>query len=515
MSRRSLPSLKNDKLLFFGVFLSLFCFFPILTSEHLLDKDAALVIEPLSGIKGLGDYFDIFLTKKLLDIQPIRDLFLFINIFLTRIIGHQTFGFANWFIWILTCFYARQVARYYGNKKVVDFFLLLLVTHPMMMWVISWPLAMKHLLSSLFCLIAFFYSVKFKHNETQNTFLVFVFFFLSLLSQPISIFFPFIVLIFFWPERNKKEVRVLLGILFLSSLVIGILNWFYYSNVFAIYSGTTIIQPPFSIGLSQRLFVFSRAMTQIFFPIAFAGDYNPASTLGLVGIPLLAIVLYLKRVNLKQVFFFLSLIFYPLVSANVRITSVFLSDTYLVTSLVGVFLLLCFKVGSLNKLQKIFLFLALILFVIKSCYESFITIESEKYLETSYQREPGCKNLVSLTAHYLKEVKLDAFYSYSSVALKNKCFMNGLFPQLMINNLYAFRVYLDQENSLESKLITFKKGKYISPDVGYLQVLLLGRLGELEKAQKLFRKLPMKSSQFSESLVFLQEKDCKECPRIE
>ncbi len=497
------------------ILMSFVSFFPIFIADNLLDRDVNLVIGPLTGVNSLQDYYDIFITKALTDIQPVRDIFLLLDIQLTKLIGFQVFGISNWIIWILCCLVAEKIAlKYSPSSPITKILLLILACHPMLAWVISWPLAKKHLLASLFCLLASLKAVEFKEEQEETGFLIFLFFFLALLSQPILIFWP--VVFFFYLGKKKTELRSikLLTVLFLSSLMIGLITLFYYSKLLPLYFGMTITQPPFFYGASQRLFAFSRAYTQVLLPLSFSGNYSLVNPLGFIGLPLLSVILIAKLKDYKKALFFLLLISYPLLSANTKITSVFLSDTYLVSSLLGVFLLLSYKPNRTSKMGFIFFALVLIYAVPKSLYESKIASNESSYLLKSYTREPECKNIISLSEYMLRVAKIEDFIHYSGISLKNRCFLKGFNPQFMINDLYAFRVFFDENLSTESKLESFRKNKFISPDVLYLQIVLLHKLDRTEDAQKFTSELPIEALKYKEAIKKIIESECSVCPKI-
>lgn len=496
------------------IFVSFISFLPIFLKQSLLDRDLNLVIGPLSTVRSLSDYSSLFLTKSLMDIQPVRDFFLLIDIHLGYLFDHQVFGLSNWLLWVACCFCAERIILKFYPGLASRLYLTILACHPMLAWVISWPLAKKHLLATLFCLLASLKATEFKLENKKTGFWIFSFYFLALLSQPIIIFWPVVFFIFLGKSRFKADSVKICIVLFLTAFIVGSLNWLYYSKLLEHYLGFTVTQPPFFEGLARRIFSLSRGFTQILIPVHYAGNYSQSSLLGLLGIPATLIFLFLHTRDKLKFLFFLLLLSYPLVATNISLSSVFLSDTYLLISLAGFYFIASSKpIKSLRLQNALMLFLLLVL-IPKTIYESRIASTNNLYIEKSYEREPECKNIISLVELLLLSNNLEKFQHHSGVALKNRCFVSSFEPQVMINDLYAFRLYLDPNISLDKKLKTLKTVKIISPDILVLQIILLNSLDRSDLANEIFEQLPSDSIKYQKALKAIIESDCPQCPKI-
>src|SRR5690606_1192992 len=82
---------------------------------------------------------------------------------------------------------------------------LLMLVHPLTAWVISWPTARKHLLATLFIMLATREALLYKQGEVQRGFRIFLFYFLSLFTWPIGILWTGPFLLFMNNELKQRK----------------------------------------------------------------------------------------------------------------------------------------------------------------------------------------------------------------------------------------------------------------------------------------------------------------------
>ncbi|MEX1100130.1 MAG: hypothetical protein WEB87_06875, partial [Bacteriovoracaceae bacterium] len=112
----------------------------------------------------------------------------------------------------------------------------------------------------------------------------------------------------------------------------------------------------------------------------------------------------------------LLLIFFTL---NYKVTNVFLFNTYLLTPLTCLLILLGFILKRI-ALKPSLMILPALLFSISLKY-SLLRADPLNYFITSYEKEPTCQVLQSIVHYSMDEMDLNTFSSYSKEWLNRKC----------------------------------------------------------------------------------------------
>src|SRR3954471_21385770 len=74
-----------------------------LTAGRLLHYDDPILIEPLATMSSFGQWIDRYRENQIWDVQPVRDLSLWIDSKLTEASGFDTFHLTNLLIWFACC----------------------------------------------------------------------------------------------------------------------------------------------------------------------------------------------------------------------------------------------------------------------------------------------------------------------------------------------------------------------------------------------------------------------------
>ncbi|MBT4792828.1 MAG: hypothetical protein HON90_14735 [Halobacteriovoraceae bacterium] len=452
-------------------------YYPIIIKDHLFDIDYDLVIGPLRNVNTISDYFKVFTSKDLFDVQPIRDLSLLIDIQLEKIFNHQFFGISSLILWLGTILTLEKILNFYTLKINSRLICLIAFSHPLMTWVLGWPTARKHILSCFFITLATLYTIKMLRKNGKESFYIFLFCLLSLLSQPITGLGIVIFFLYTYEHlKQRKELLELLGLLSVTFLLIIGLNYFYYSYLYPDYTGTHKLAPVDTSSILVQFLAFSRSISQILIPLKFAQTYTVESLLSFIGAPLLAILSYYSyiKVGIKKTSFFILFIFYPLFLILLNPTNIFVSDTYLIVSIINFAIIAgYFLKKTSTRFLRTSLFVVFFLVYSKSCIEIKNSTTSLNFFQVSFEREPNCKNAHAYANELLKKNAVVLFMNISGQALKNKCAMGGKIPSAIMNQVYAFRIVLDESFTQEYKLSSLKKIYYITPETLFLMAIFL------------------------------------------
>lgn len=485
--------------------LALAVFWPALSRHPLPDIDYALVIDPLRSVHSIEDYLKTFLSRTLFDVQPVRDLSLLLDLWIEGLIGHQVFGFFNLAIWTGTIIFFERLLRLVSVPlDRARAMALLVLLHPLVAWVVTWPTARKHLLAALFLMIASWLAVRYKRGEDRLALPILIAYSLSVLSQPIGLLWAFVFLLYLGSDLRLRKHWPLAVLFLLVFTGVTVVNFIYYAKIYPTLIGAdkTTVEGARTLGL--KILSLSRSFAQIFLPAHFASEYSPLSILGLLGLPLSAILLWLLtfRIHWKTILFVLLFALHPLLLINFRSTNIFLSDTYLLLPLLGIGLLLAFAKPSINLLLLVALIAAG-----KTTYEVTLASEQTSYFRAGFEREGNCRNALAYANYLLQVADLEKFYDVAGDTMANNCLFGGKDPVIIMGQTYAFRIFMDKRLSFEEKEKLMAKVK-VSPAVQYLSVLLFIQAGAREKARLEMKKLQPLPNFLRPALTKLHQAHC-------
>ncbi len=429
--------------------IGLFTFSLFFLSKDLVDIDRPFILDILESYSW-KEFFKkgIFLY----DVAFIRDFILFFLGKLKVFLGFQVYGFFNYLLWFSSIIVLRDFFEIPKTKYSL-IFLGLVLCHPMMAWVIGWPTAVKHLLSLLFATLFLKSAKDIKEKKKWAEWCLLGSYFFLLNTWPINILIPFSLVFYFSVEEIKKYKVILVLLALMAMFYVGI-NFFYFREVYPLFTAAQKFAPLTQEYFAESVLGISRGITQVLFPVSFATFYNPGSIIGLLGFISVVPLVFLARtrLSLKETLFLVALSSGPFIVVYGRPTNVFVSDPYYILPLCVVFIGLFYKVFKYFKLVPI----VLILFSIKTFYESSLVIDPIRKITISYEREGGCKNGISLASIAMKKLKLELFLKTSRDMVSNKCIVLGATAPIMTRNIYSFWALLEPNISYEKKIKLLK-----------------------------------------------------------
>ncbi|MBF0208852.1 MAG: hypothetical protein HQK53_18465, partial [Oligoflexia bacterium] len=333
----------NTALLILVSALILIIYGDLIIIDPVLKWDDESIIKPLLGVKSFFDYH----ISASIDLQPVRDISLLINIYIMNLFGISTFHLLNVLIWISILGSVNILLTQLKTPVVARTSLLLLMAvHPVFVNSVAWISARKHLLSCLFIFcatICFFYLEKSAPEKRKKCIklAIIIFYLLSVLSQPISLLWPFWIIAYFL-SFNCRGLQIIdtikkVPLYFYFLLIIMVccikLNLIYYSTDYLQKSHYPKVLDFFG-NMPTIPQMYGRYFINLVFPFNLAVLYEIFSITNIVGMVSFVLWMYFAWKMLDRRDFVVWMIFYlfPLAVVTVNITPMFVFDTYVVIS---------------------------------------------------------------------------------------------------------------------------------------------------------------------------------------
>lgn len=442
-----------------GTLFALFvAYFPVLTAQKTVDPDANIILTNLSSVTGPQSYVDILITLNTIDLQPVRDLTLFLDLWIFHSTGINIFIWQNLFWWILTLIMTRSLLRLVSQNPLTDFYLIAFAVYPLFSGVLSWGMNRKHLLAFFFILAAtrFLFS-RLKTLTITDLFVVSALFLFSVFSQPIFLLWPIWVCVVFFQEKWPSKSRFLVISLFSIMLLAIILNFLYYNNspsyLFFYPAKTSDL-----LNIPDKILALGHYAFQIFFPYLLSFKYHLGHWSVFVGLIALIIFSYIMfkftdRTNLLRWGFFgilpvLTVLNDPHVMA----------DSYLLMPVLAVWILLMLYKNSQGVKIRTLLLTLILFFTARTHLESSNWTDRVKLADVSFERRPSC-----LSAFNDAKVGFDLYVKKTDAL--SYIFANDCLSAIQVNPFFY-----------RSMVIMFSHYYFHSDEISFTQ-----RLERLEK----------------------------------
>lgn len=357
----------------------------IVKDPVLLSFDDPMLLDPLSKIHSFSDYFLVLKHRDIVDVQPIRDLSLWIDLNLKVLLPWGwSFHLTQVLLWVGVIFLVQRILKRFTSWSVLG--AALFAFHPVYFESVAWISARKHLLSTFFILVAtdLLTSIgsQVKFELTAELFWgLLLFYLLSCFSHPINVLWPIFAVSFLqyshkgW-YRSTRGNFLLLGWVSIAILTL-VLNLHYYSSAeYHLRSrGLGNYAPVAATDLWIRLLVLGRSFFQVAVPFRPSViPPVPVQTQNAVGLALFFMVVVWTFFR-RRAYSWLWLLYFilPVLIFVIQPTHQFFSDTYVLNAGLGIFALVSLSVprseelgGKRKKLLGVFWVLVLSFFLIKS-----------------------------------------------------------------------------------------------------------------------------------------------------
>lgn len=280
-------------------------YFPILFTGPLVTFDDDRLILPLKSVSSFYDYKALVDNHEILDVQPLRDFSLWLDVQLEKAMGIPFFRLTNLVLWVFGLACVLALFDFHKVRRSVSIPLVtLLAFHPLMVNSVAWAAARKHLLAADLILLTTLWAFR-----SAKDWRIPFGFLASLLAQPIFVFWPAWWVALKRPTLERRTLLVFAATI-LVGVAIGYLNLHHYQ---AEYLTQNAGRAKFVDGSLPSLFylllILGRALVVVLFPYPLKlYFYQPDEAYQYWGLALLGVVtlaLWLRwRAGLVWVAFF-------------------------------------------------------------------------------------------------------------------------------------------------------------------------------------------------------------------
>lgn len=405
---------------------------------------------------------------------------------------------------LLFLVFLRMTGGFWQSAVIATLFAI----HPLHVESVAWASERKDVLSMFFLMFTIWAYLRYIENkEIKNYLLVFLFFALGLMSKPMLVTLPFVLLLLdFWPLKrtggNLKQLIIEKIPLFGLALGSSVITFFVQQGF-----GATALQK--TIQLDQRIFnaivSYAEYLWKLIWPLNLSifyphqGYMLPTwkiffSAILLIGITVLA-VKTIKRTPFVAVGWFWYLGTLVPVIGIVQVGSQSMANRYTYIPLIGIFIILAGGIPYLLKTFRHQKQILIILSLVVGSFYTFVTWSQVKYWKNSillFERAIEVvedENINFAIAHkslgrsYFKNNEFDkAITSYEKCLVLNpdhwRCYQN-------IGNVFV------EKKEFQKALNYFQLSVKINSnnDSGYNNIgVILQRSGKLDESIELFKK---------------------------
>ena len=410
----------------------LIIFWNVLTAKQTVSPDAYLILPHLESFTSFSEYLKSLINLKSIDVQPVRDLSLWIDLWFFQRTGLNSFIWTNALLFITTIFIWMKIqTREIGIKGLQEIlFGALLVCYPVYAHVVSYSMARKHLLSFFFISLATYLFIKViqrKHIATKDIFLISLFYFLSIFSQPISLLFPAWALLYLKLERLKIDRNFLKFFLILLLIFICgfAVNYIYYENSLVM-KNVFGSKTDGAFNIEDRIYSLFTYFYNAFYPFNisfYASTQIKRPFFGLLFFTIFSLVYIVTTKNKKR---YLQWISYALLPLLIITTSPYhIYYTYLTIPLVALLLLLFELFSNLTAkfprwIGNTSLAILLLLLAIFSHFEATRWANEREWGEMNIFRDPNCNSVTRYSRDLLSKGELPS-QNIMDFLVSNQC----------------------------------------------------------------------------------------------
>lgn len=360
-------------------------FAPLIGQDPLLSRDDQTLLNPLRRLTGPSGYAAAVSRGEVLDLQPLRDASFAVDLWLSQRAGFGTFHATSWALFAVLVFAVRRLfIRVAGANWLSTIGTMVFALHPVFATSVGWVSARKHLLSCLFIVLATLGLFRWlERRKLLDAILTLIAFACSVASQPITALWPVFALALTWSQRRvdglaRNPFAVALAALPLSAFTLFANATYYSERYVAQASGVAKFVEGTHFDVS--LLALGRSFFNLVCPIALATTYDPGRSYNLAGLLSLPIFAWLisRRVSFRAALPWVLLSLLPLAIVIVKMTNVFVSDTYLLTPGIALIALVMLAVQSFDaKSMRVAGFVAAA-FVALCLYETHRVVQSDR-----------------------------------------------------------------------------------------------------------------------------------------
>jgi hypothetical protein len=464
-------------------------------SDSLVNPDAQFIIPILKSVSSASEYLKLLVTFNTLDIHPVRDLSLLIDIKIFDWTGFNPTIFHNLLLWVgigwIIDLFIKKMFPTIGDQERLLIVLCFLV-YPLFTQSVSWGVARKHLLALLFALIASYKAISIDKPYRYEDSLFFNFFYTcAILSQPITLLLPFWLGLYVYLKRPRllKSALKMFVPGFIIFVIVLLVNYAYYesSHIFLTSYGPKTNE---MLELSDKILALGHYIFQLFFPYLLSFTYTLGHWSTLAGLILLGVLSYIIlgfKIDKREIIIWGAFIILPL--SIILLKSSTLYDTCLLLPAFGVLILLLKIREKLGDIQwKLPLFGLILFWTSYSHYEVRGWRDEVVLMEKGFKRRPTCLTAFGYLKMSYENNRPPETATARRFLYNYECDKFEMRGQHMLN-MHAYLLYYENDLPQEDRIARLEKISEVAILPGMALAALYLKLNETQKARATIKEL--------------------------
>lgn len=454
-------------------------FHKLIHLDPILSYDDVMLIDPITKMKTISQYWNSLRSGYLYDLQPVRDLSYWLDFKLISLLPFYSYHLTNVFIWSGISLIFKKILNIYSDnddKYLVWVLLFMFAFNPVATSSIAWLAARKHLLASLFIILATYITLTLKNYSKKEIFSITALFLLSVFSHPITSLWPIWFITYTFKTTpatsSKMNWNILVVILLISSAGVVLLNQYHYTETYIQLTGFDKYDPEALNSIGLPLLALGRYFYLTVFPFdALPSAHYQGSWQNIAGVFLVPLFVYaiykIEDTKKRRIsFLFLLLYFLPLIPVTFKITRIFCSDTYLLSAVTGVYLVAFIYLKQVGKFKYLILVPYCLFLAYQNINYANVFTNVGSIWKYSYFKEANPDSALRLASIYTSEKK---FKEAELLIYRVKDWdpYNVRLLQVALRNIYK-----NSEKSIKDKIAILEKFSPQTPlSALYLSIL--------------------------------------------
>lgn len=465
--------------------------FPLL-SEIPVSVDRELIIEPLEKIQTPAEYFEALTSRKLSDIQPVKDFFHFIDLKLNSFFSTNKAGlWTNLLLLALVLYFCFLVLSHYFKPDMARLGCSLIALHPTTFHIFVEETQKKHILSFLFGLI-----ILNQMLTSQGRIKRHMYYFLSLASHIInySMIFWIPILKFIQNRDIKSFVRQVL-------IPLVILIFFILVTLFAYDVPALYQQPTQDLDWTKLFAGIGLFFRQYFAPLSHAIYYDITHPINYIFLCFGLGIFWWTSKRSQEIFFLNAIGFSSLIlvlyGVKSGVRSLYYYAPYSLTPLLLFTLMTLLWLSSTHNRIKFGKFFILPLLFSISLFYSFQRSSKYDFYKSNFDWEKNCRVAEYITVEAIKRGKVDDLLYFGDWWFQTKC--NSYKRDYLRAFVLSHLVFESEQLSYQQKITFFEQLFPPGLDLQLLEIAMNIKMGKEFSIAPLLALKPEKNSLYLKS----------------
>jgi len=380
--------------------LLLFVYWPVLLKGSLLKRDDLWILDhlksPMEIIRRVstGEWNAPWVH------QPLRDWTLYFDRALTASLGASTYHWTNLTIWIAIVWGMHALLRTVCpllERQARFAWVVAFAVHPVFVGSVAWTSARKHLLTMLCIECATLLWLKRKRRSAYGLY------FTALFAHPIAVLWPCWTVLDQWLTEKKISRAAYAWVMV--ALLAALINYRHYTTSYVSYLGVEKVAGEGLLAFAASLLAHGRYFFNLIAPFQLSAVYRPSTGQNVLGLLTLIGFFFLMFRSVPKSFALSWGLYYflPLLPVTLRMTNVFASDTYILVSAIGFWVLLvkAFETRVRSDRAVLVPVLLCLMFVPAARLQAGTWVNDLAIWENAWKREPSPRAASALAAELI------------------------------------------------------------------------------------------------------------------